>query len=41
MLALGILLCFARNEPGCQTLLAARPGMLQRSFAVLPRRTRS
>lgn len=39
MLALGILLCFARNEPGCRALLAARPGMLKRSLAVLPSRS--
>ncbi|MGN6751401.1 MAG: putative lipid II flippase FtsW [Intrasporangium sp.] len=38
MLALGILLCFARNEPDCRALLAARPGLLQRSLAVLPGR---
>jgi cell division protein FtsW len=39
MLALGLLLCFARNEPGCRALLAARPGMLKRSLAVLPSRS--
>ncbi len=39
MLALGILLCFARNEPGCRALLAGRPGMLKRSLAVLPSRS--
>ncbi|WP_347350417.1 putative lipid II flippase FtsW [Intrasporangium sp.] len=39
MLALGILLCFARNEPGCRTLLGARPGLLARSLAVLPSRS--
>ncbi|MGN6752531.1 MAG: putative lipid II flippase FtsW [Intrasporangium sp.] len=39
MLALGMLLCFARNEPGCRALLAARPGMLKRSLAVMPTRS--
>jgi cell division protein FtsW len=39
MLALGMLLCFARNEPGCRALLAARPGMLERSLAVMPTRS--
>jgi cell division protein FtsW len=39
MLALGLLLCFARNEPGCRALLAARPGVLKRSLAVLPSRS--
>jgi cell division protein FtsW len=39
MLALGMLLCFARNEPGCRALLSARPGMLRRSLAVLPSRS--
>ncbi|KGN40229.1 putative lipid II flippase FtsW [Knoellia aerolata] len=42
MLALGILLSFARSEPGCAKALAARPSLLRRSFAVLPmRRSRS
>ena len=41
LLALGILLSFARNEPGCKALLAARPSMLRRSLAVLPSRPRS
>ncbi|MFW5470269.1 putative lipid II flippase FtsW [Knoellia sp. CPCC 206435] len=36
MLALGILLSFARSEPGCATALAARPSLVRRSFAVLP-----
>ncbi len=40
LLALGILLSFARNEPGCSSLLAARPSMLRRSLAVLPSRPR-
>jgi len=38
MLALGILLSFARAEPGCAKALAARPSLLKRSFAVLPKR---
>jgi cell division protein FtsW len=42
MLALGILLSFARAEPGCAEALAARPSLVKRSFAVLPsRRSRS
>jgi cell division protein FtsW len=41
MFALGILLSFARAEPGCATALAARPSLLKRSFAVLPKRSRS
>jgi cell division protein FtsW len=38
LLALGILLSFARSEPGCRALLDARPSMLRRSLAVLPSR---
>ena len=38
LLALGILLSFARSEPGCKALLDARPSMLRRSLAVLPSR---
>ncbi len=38
MVALGILLSFARGEPGCRALLDARPSMIKRSFAVLPTR---
>ena len=38
MLALGILLAFARAEPGCAKALAGRPSLVKRSFAVLPRR---
>ena len=38
LVALGILLSFARNEPGCRALLDARPSMLRRSLAVLPSR---
>ncbi|MGW5238984.1 putative lipid II flippase FtsW [Monashia sp. NPDC004114] len=41
LIALGILLSFARNEPGCRALLDARPGMIRRSLAVLPSRVRS
>ncbi len=36
MLALGMLLSFARNEPGARAILAARPGVVRRSLAVLP-----
>ena len=35
LLALGILMSFARNEPGCREALAARPGVVRRSFAVM------
>ncbi|KGN33117.1 cell division protein FtsW [Knoellia sinensis KCTC 19936] len=38
MLALGILLSFARSEPGCAKALAARPSLVKRSIAVLPKR---
>ncbi len=38
LVALGILLSFARSEPGCKALLDARPSMLRRSLAVLPSR---
>ncbi len=41
LIALGILVSFARNEPGCRALLDARPGMIRRSLAVLPSRVRS
>ncbi|GAA2480009.1 putative lipid II flippase FtsW [Terrabacter carboxydivorans] len=41
LLALGILLSFARNEPGCKALLDARPSLVRRSLAVLPSRVRS
>ena len=44
MFALGILLSFARAEPGCAEALSARPSALRRSLAVLPgaaRRARS
>ena len=41
LVALGILLSFARHEPGCRALLASRRGMIKRSLAVLPSRTRA
>jgi cell division protein FtsW len=46
MFALGILLSFARAEPGCAEALSARPSALRRSLAVIPgvarsRRTRA
>jgi cell division protein FtsW len=41
LVALGILLSFARNEPGCKVLLDARPSMIRRSLAVLPSRVRA
>ena len=41
MFALGILLSFARSEPGCADALSARPSALRRSLAVLPARGRS
>jgi cell division protein FtsW len=36
MLALGILMSFARSEPGCAEALSARPSALRRSLAVIP-----
>ena len=36
MFALGILLSFARSEPGCAEALSARPSALRRTLAVLP-----
>ncbi len=36
LIALGMLLSFARNEPGCREALAIRPGLVRRSLAVLP-----
>ena len=36
MAALGILLAFARAEPGCAEALKARPSALRRSLAVIP-----
>ncbi len=36
LLALGILMSFARSEPGCAEALSARPSALRRSLAVIP-----
>lgn len=36
LLALGILISFARNEPTCKVALAARPNAVKRTLAVLP-----
>lgn len=36
MFALGILLSFARAEPGCAEALSARPSAIRRTLAVLP-----
>jgi cell division protein FtsW len=36
LFGLGMLLSFARNEPGCREALAARPGVVRRSLAVIP-----
>ncbi|NUQ33138.1 MAG: putative lipid II flippase FtsW [Dermatophilaceae bacterium] len=41
LVARGILLSFARNEPGCKALLDARPSLVRRSLSVLPSRVRS
>jgi cell division protein FtsW len=41
MFALGILLSFARAEPGCAAALSARPSALRRSLAVVPGVARS
>jgi len=38
LFGLGMLLSFARNEPGCRAALAARPGVVRRSLAVMPMR---
>ena len=38
LLALGMLMSFAREEPGARAILAARPGVVRRSLAVLPSR---
>ena len=40
LFGLGMLLSFARNEPGCREALAARPGVVRRSLAVMPMRRR-
>ena len=39
LLALGMLLSFARHEPGCKALLDARPSLLRRSLAFRRART--
>jgi cell division protein FtsW len=38
LFALGMLLSFARNEQGCRAALAARPGVVRRSLAVMATR---
>jgi cell division protein FtsW len=38
MFALGMLLSFARHEPGCAEALSARPSVVRRSLAILPGR---
>jgi len=38
MVALGMLLSFARDEPGAREILSARPSVVRRSLAVLPSR---
>ncbi|WP_265444369.1 putative lipid II flippase FtsW [Flexivirga meconopsidis] len=38
LLALGVLISFARNEPECKKALAARPSAIKRTLAVLPGR---
>ncbi|MDR6865322.1 putative lipid II flippase FtsW [Phycicoccus sp. 3266] len=38
MVALGILLSFARAEPGCSEALSAKPSVVRRTIAVLPGR---
>jgi cell division protein FtsW len=38
MFALGMLLSFARREPGCAEALSAKPSVVRRSLAVLPGR---
>jgi cell division protein FtsW len=40
MFALGMLLSFARHEPGCAEALSAKPSVVRRSLAVLPGRGR-
>jgi cell division protein FtsW len=40
MFALGMLLSFARHEPGCAEALSAKPSVVRRSLAVLPGRRR-
>ena len=42
LLAIGVLLAFARHEPGAQEALSTSPGALRRSLAVIvPRRNRA
>ncbi len=36
LIGLGMLMSFARNEPGCREALAARPGVVRRSLAIMP-----
>lgn len=38
LFALGMVLSFARDEPGCREALAARPGVVRRSLSVLATR---
>jgi cell division protein FtsW len=38
LLAIGIVLSFARRLPGVAEAMAARPGMVKRSLAILPGR---
>ncbi|MDE9366484.1 putative lipid II flippase FtsW [Luteipulveratus sp. YIM 133132] len=38
MLALGMLVSFARHDPACRAALEARPSLIRRSLAVLPLR---
>jgi len=38
LIALGMVLGFARHAPGAGEALTDRPGMMRRSLAVLPRR---
>ncbi len=40
MVILGILLSFARSEPGCAQALSARPSVLRRTISVVPSRVR-
>ncbi|GMA85418.1 hypothetical protein GCM10025868_06680 [Angustibacter aerolatus] len=36
LVLLGMLMSFARHEPGCRDVLAARPGLVRRGLAVVP-----
>jgi cell division protein FtsW len=40
LVGLGMLISFARNEPGCSEALSTRVGVVSRSLAVLPARRR-